>query len=236
TRMHKPGTLRQTLLALLIFGAAFGYVEAAVVVYLRELTQPAIHHIRPSQSASDLFPILTPAELGLYPNLIHTLKIELGREAATLLMLAAVALAIGKGRTESAAAFVMAFGVWDIAFYSFLRLFIHWPASLLTWDLLFLLPVPWAGPVLAPVIVSLSMILAGSLVLWRESRDRPVSLASLHWLGVLVGGFIIVLSFTWNFRGLIAGGIPLHFNWPLFAIGEALGLGAFFAALRAVTR
>ncbi|MGH9396616.1 MAG: hypothetical protein ACRD18_07170 [Terriglobia bacterium] len=234
--MRKPITLRQALLALLLFGVAFGYVEAAVVVYLRELSQPALVRIRPGQSPNDLFPILTPTQLKHYPELWHTLEIELGREAATLVMLAAIALAIGKSRAESAGTFVMAFGIWDISFYGFLRLFIHWPASLLTWDLLFLLPVPWAGPVLAPVIVSLSMIVAGFLVLWRESKDRPVFLTLLHWLGILLGGFVIILSFTWNARSLMAGGIPLHFSWLLFAIGEALGLGAFLAALGAVTR
>lgn len=234
--MRKPIGLRRALLALVLFGVTFGYVEAAVVVYLREVSQPAIAQIHPGQLPSDLFPILTPAQLTHYPALWRTLKIELGREAATLLMLAAIAIAIGNSRAEAAGAFVAAFGVWDISFYAFLRLFIHWPASLLTWDLLFLLPVPWSGPVLAPVIVAASMIFAGVLVLWREARQRPVCPAAWHWLLIFLGGLIIILSFTLNFRALIAGGVPARFNWPLFAIGEVVGFGAFLAATRCETR
>ncbi|MGH9377370.1 MAG: hypothetical protein ACRD1I_01100 [Terriglobia bacterium] len=232
--MPKPLNLKRAVLAILLFGVSFGYVEAAVVVYLREITEPVVERLDPGRSPADLFPLLPPAALkeSTHPLLWKAFEIEIGREAATMVMLAAVAVAIGPNGTESLAAFVMAFGVWDIAFYGFLRIFIGWPASLLTWDLLFLLPVPWAGPVLAPVIVSLSMIVAGSLVLWRAGGDRPVRLNWLHWLGVLLGGLIIVFSFTWNFRSLLAGGAPQHFNWTLFAIGEALSLGAFLHAFK----
>lgn len=224
--------MKRTLLAIVLFGVSFGYVEAAVVVYLREITQPVVERLDPGRSPADLFPLLPPAALKQHPLLWKTFEIELGREAATMVMLAALALAIGRNGTESVAAFVMAFGVWDIAFYGFLRMFMGWPPSLLTWDLLFLVPAPWAGPVLAPVIVSLSMIIAGFLVFRRAGEDRPVRLGLLHWLGVLLGGLIIVLSFTWNFRHLLAGGTPRHFNWALFAIGQALSLGAFLHALR----
>ncbi|MGH9350761.1 MAG: hypothetical protein ACRD2G_01140, partial [Terriglobia bacterium] len=217
--MPKPLNLKRAVLAILLFGVSFGYVEAAVVVYLRELTGPVVERLDPRRSPENLFPLLPPAALkdSTQPPLWRTLEIEIGREAATLVMLAAIALTIGRSGTESLAAFVMAFGVWDIAFYGFLRMFIGWPASLLTWDLLFLIPVPWAGPVLAPMIVSLSMILAGFLVLWRAGGDRPVRLGWLHWIGISLGGAIIVLSFTWNFRYLLAGGVPQHFNWVLFA-------------------
>ena len=93
------------------------------------------------------------------------MEIEQGREVATLGMLAAVAIAVGRGSGQPFAAFLIAFGVWDISFYAFLKLLIHWPASLLTWDVLFLLPVPWVAPVLAPVLASLSMIGVGLLYL-----------------------------------------------------------------------
>lgn len=230
--MRRPVSLRQVLIAIVLFGIAFGYVEAAVVVYLRELSQPALERADPAREPNDLFPTLTPSEIEEYPSLLHTLEIEIGREAATLLMLAAMAIAVAKNRTESAAAFVIAFGVWDIAFYGFLRLFIHWPPTLLTWDLLFLLPVPWSGPVLAPLIVSVSMIAAGVLVLHREFHLRPVRPSVAHYFGVAIGGLIIILAFTWNYSLLVAGGVPRHFPWPVFIIGEAVGLVSFAAALR----
>lgn len=232
-RMRNPIHLKRAVLAIVIFGVAFGYVEAAVVVYLRELSRPAAERIDPGRPTSDLFPLLPPAALkaSSNPPLWETLKIEIGREAATLVMLAAVALAIGQSGTEAAAAFLMAFGVWDIAFYGFLKIFIGWPASLLTWDLLFLLPVPWAGPVLAPVVVSISMIGASYLALRRSAAGKPLHLGMLHRLGILLGGATIFLSFTWSFRYLLAGGTPHHFNWGLFILGEALGVGVFLHAL-----
>ena len=83
-----------------------------------------------------------------------TLFIEIGREAATMLMLAAIALAVARNTRQWTAAFAIAFGVWDIVFYACLKLLLGWPASLFTWDILFLIPVPWVGPVLAPVLIS----------------------------------------------------------------------------------
>jgi hypothetical protein len=230
--MRKSTSLNRAVLTLLLFGVSFGYVEAAVVVYLRGLSQAAVERVYPAHSQLDLFPLLTPAELqeATHPALWWTLKIELGREAATILMLAAIGLAVGRNGAESAAAFVMAFGIWDIAFYGFLKVLIHWPVSLLAWDLLFLVPVPWAGPVLAPLIVSLSMIVAGFLTLRRAWNEQSVSLNGIHWLGVLLGGFIIVLSFAWGFPGLLAGGVPHDFRWLTFSLGEAIGLGAFLHA------
>lgn len=226
-----PISIKRAAIAIVLFGVSFGYVEAAVVVYLRDLSQPALERIQPGRSPADLFPLLSIEDLKANPPLYKTLEIELGREAATLVMIAALALAIGQTGVERAAAFVATFGVWDLSFYAFLHWFIAWPPSVRTWDLLFLVPVPWAAPVLAPVIVSLSMIAAGGLVLARSSRSRPVRLGGSHWAGIVIGGAILVLSFTWRFHGLLAGGVPRHFDWPLFALGEAIGLGSFLHAL-----
>ena len=117
----------------------------------------------------ELFPLLTIEQAqAAGPEQPKTLIIEIGREAATIVMLAAIALAVADNAGQWAAAFAIAFGTWDIAFYAFLKLLLDWPASLLTWDILFLIPIPWVGPVLAPVIVSASMIAAG---LWHLRRE-----------------------------------------------------------------
>ena len=71
-----------------------------------------------------------------------------------MVMLGSVALAVARNLHEWIAAFAIAFGVWDIFFYVFLKLMIHWPESLSTWDILFLIPLPWVGPVWAPVLVA----------------------------------------------------------------------------------
>ena len=221
--------MRQTLAALFLFGVSFGYVEAAVVAYLRVIYDPIRQQLHPERPKGDLFPLITPEQLRAAggPENTRTLVIELGREAATILMLAAAGLAVARDPQEWLAAFLIAFGVWDISFYAFLKLIIHWPGSLLTWDILFLLPVPWVGPVIGPILVSLTMILCGVAALRRKIWIRAI-----HWLAIISGGFIIILAFCWDFKNTSAGGLPNPFNWVLFAAGELIGLGGFVAALR----
>ena len=163
------------------------------------------------------------------PDPRGTLTVELGRELATLGMLAAAGLAVGRKFVEGFAGFLIAFGVWDIFYYLFLKLLVDWPASLWTWDILFLIPVPWVGPVIAPVIVSASMIAAGVAILHREGVGRPIPLGRLHWTAASVGGLLIVAAFCWDWRNAATGGLPNPFHWPLFAAGELLGVGAFVA-------
>jgi len=220
--------MRRILAALFLFGVSFGYVEAAVVAYLRALYDPIRAQLHPERAKGDLFPLITPEQLqATGPENTSRLRIELAREAATMLMLAATGLAIARTPQEWLAAFLIAFCVWDISFYGFLRLIIHWPASLFTWDILFLLPVPWVGPVLAPIVVSLSMIFCGIAVLRQKTWIR-----GLHWLAIISGGFVVILAFCWDFRNTSTGGLPNPFNWPVFVAGEVIGLAGFFAALR----
>jgi hypothetical protein len=222
---------KRSVFALLLFGAAFGYLEAAVVSYLRILHEPARQRFYPGRSAGDLFPLLTLDQLRAGgPEQHRTLVIEIGREAATLVMLAAVALGTARNAGQWAAAFVITFGAWDITFYIFLKLLLGWPASLFTWDILFLIPVPWAGPVFAPVIVSAVMIAAGSWHLWREAAGRPVRIAPAHWAGILLGAAIIIASFAMDYRNLMAGGMPHAFNWAVFVLGTVLGTVSYAAA------
>src|SRR5689334_158349 len=183
--------MRQTLAALFLFGVSFGYVEAAVVAYLRAIYDPIRQQLHPERPKGDLFPLITPEQLRAAggPENTRRLAIEIGREAATMLMLAAVGLAVARDSQQWLAAFLIGFGVWDISFYAFLRLIIDWPGSWLTWDLLFLLPVPWVGPVIAPILVSLTMIFCGVAALRRKIRIR-----ALHWLAIISGGFIIILA------------------------------------------
>lgn len=225
-----PGLLR-VLAALLLFGVSFGFVEAAVVVYLRPLYQP-LHGRHPDA----LFPLATLEQLKARPEYLRWLYTELAREGATLLMLAAVALAGARSFRQWFAAFVVVFGIWDVFFYVFLKVLLDWPADLGTWDLLFLLPVPWVGPVLAPLLVALSMIVCGMIALWREAIGQPLRLTGWHWLVLVAGGVVLVTAFCWDWRNTTAGGVPNPFHWPLFAVGLALGLASFGHALRAGTR
>jgi hypothetical protein len=223
----------RTITALVLFGVSFGYVEAAVVVYLRGIYEPMRMEIIPGARPGALFPLPRLDQIkAAGPQHVRLLMGELGREAATLVVLAAVALAVSHNFHQWFGAFVVAFGVWDVFYYVFLKILIDWPASLFTWDILFLLPVPWVGPVLAPVLVALSMIVAGVVVLWLESIGRAVRLGRANWTAVVLGGLLIVAAYCWDFRNTGAGGEPNPFNWPMLAAGEMLGLAGFVRGLR----
>ena len=220
-----------------LFGTAFGYLEAAVVSYLRSLHEPVVQRIYPKRATGDLFPLLTLDQIRTEaPEQTRTLIVEIGREVATLAMLAAIALAVARDAGQWAAAFAIAFGTWDITFYLFLRLLLNWPASLFTWDILFLVPVPWVGPVLAPVLVSVVMIAAGSWHLRREASGNAVRIGVIEWAGMVAGAVVIVAAFTMDHRHIMAGGIPHAFNWPVFGLGLTLALGSYLRAAVGRTR
>jgi hypothetical protein len=232
TKRHGELRLIRSLVALILFGMAFGYIEAAVVVYLRSIYVPLRNATFSTVAHNDLFPLLAVEHLqAAGPEYVSMLGAELGRELATLVMLAAAGLAIGRNFREWLAGFMIAFGLWDIFYYVFLKLLIDWPESLWTWDILFLLPVPWIGPVIAPVLVSVSMIAAGVLVLWRESSGRPIQVGWLNGANIVLGGLVVVVAFCWDFRHTSAGGWPNPFNWPLFALGEVMAVTSFVHAL-----
>jgi hypothetical protein len=216
---------------LLLFGTAFGYLEAAVVSYLRILHEPARRQIYPERAASELFPLLTLEQVrAAGQEQRKTLYVEIGREAATMVMLAAIALAVAGNARQWTAAFAIAFGVWDIVFYAGLKLILGWPASLFTWDILFLIPVTWVGPVAAPVLVSAAMITAGIWCLSREAAGRPLRIGGWNISGVGLGALVIILSFTLDYRNITAGGMPHPFHWGVFALGLAIGAVSYATA------
>lgn len=153
----------QEVLLVTLFAIAMGYLEAAVVVYLRALYYP------------DGFPI--PVHLGTFPIRftripefegrmpVRMVRTEIGREVATIVMLTSLALLVGESPLRMLGVFLLAFGIWDIFYYVFLKVLIRWPESLKTLDVLFLIPVPWVGPVWLPVSISAAMVVAGGVIL-----------------------------------------------------------------------
>jgi hypothetical protein len=225
--------LTRVLVALLLFGIAFGCIEAAVVVYLRTLGEPIREKVLANQPHDGIFPLLTleqwkDAGMDFMPLAIT----ELIRELATMLLLVSIGLAHARNVREWFAGFMIAFGVWDIFYYVFLKLFVGWPASLWTWDLLFLIPVPWSGPVITPVLVSLAMIAAGVEILRREAAGMAVHLRPADWAAIFVGGLVVIVAFCWDYPHTAKGGMPNPFNWPLFLVGMAIGIAGFVHALR----
>jgi hypothetical protein len=159
---------RQTL-TLTAFALAFGFVEAAVVVYLRADAGLLPGHT--AETFADVrrssLPYQQAQSLNQFPHTL--LKIELVREAATMVMLASVAILAGSNMRERWAAFLWAFAVWDIAYYAGLWATLRWPASFTDLDVLFLIPVPWVAQVWYPLLVSTLTLLALALAKARRS-------------------------------------------------------------------
>jgi hypothetical protein len=199
---------------LAVFGVAFGFLEAAVVVYLRALYYPE----------GFAFPVVIIAD--------HIAAVELVREFATIMMLAAVAMAVGRDGMDRFFVFAFLFGVWDIVYYIGLWVFLAWPPSLLTWDVLFLIPVPWLGPVIYPVVVSVFLI-AGFLVHERlHARGLVVRLTGGEWTLACVGAVVIIVAFCWNWRAVVDETTPQGFPVGIFAAGLAAGVVPFLRAGR----
>ncbi len=210
--------MRRGVMNMTAFAIAMANVETMIVVYLRRLYY--------SERGGFTFPLViidTP-----------TLLYELLREAATIVMLAAFGIAAGRTKVGKLAYFLLAFGVWDIFYYVWLKLLLDWPASLLTWDVLFLIPVPWVGPVIAPVSVACTMIAMGLVLLRLEERGDVMSAGAFLWLAQVVAAGVIILSFTLDVlprldaQGtLLARWTPTTYRWWMLIVGQALALGTF---------
>lgn len=199
-------------LTVVMYAAAMAWVESAVVYYLRT----HIDRIEPHQPN----PLPLIGELG---------PVELVRELATLIMLFTVGALAGRDWRARAGYMVIAFGVWDIFYYVFLKVMCGWPHSLLDWDILFLLPLPWWGPVLAPTLIALLMIFWGTLASQFE-RPRPPTLSNWGvWLLNFIGIGLALYVFMADAIQVAGGGVeavrnvlPTQFNWPLFLVALAL--------------
>lgn len=209
--------MKQRLIWLGIFVAAFAYVESSVVVFLRELYFPGGFE----------FPFL------LEPDRLAV--IELGRELCTLLILGAAGVFMGRDGWERFLWFCMAFAAWDILYYFWLKVFLDWPGSLLTWDLLFLVPVPWVAPVLAPILIAVSMILVPIRLLRLKSRGATLAFPPWQWALAVAGGLVCILSFTVDFAAPLEGRMPEPFMWWLFLAGLAMAWTAVLAGLSRIS-
>jgi len=219
-------TIRAKITWLTLFSIAMGFMETAVVIYLRKVYYPQGFQ----------FP-LVPVE----PTIAI---IEFLREAATIIMLVGIGVLSGKTRAQKFAFFIYCFAIWDIFYYVFLKMFLNWPESLFTWDILFLIPVPWVGPVLAPCLVSLSMIAFTLIIILAEEKRKTGIIKLKEWALLSLGSITIIFSFVidyfkhvieenttpgiWtlssqeNLFNEIKNYIPAHYNWFIFWTGEAL--------------
>jgi hypothetical protein len=198
---HLPERLRWVIVT--AFAVAMAWVEAASVFYIRTL----VGRIEPYQAT----PLPINDALG---------SVELWREASTLVMLGTVGLLAGRTWRRRAGYSALAFGAWDIFYYVFLRLMSGWPRTLLDWDILFLLPLPWWGPVLAPVSIALVMIVWGTLATQSdEDATDPRWAGGLAFAGIALALGVFMVD-AWRAlplgRDAVLQVLPTTFNWSLF--------------------
>ncbi|MDP4280795.1 MAG: hypothetical protein Q8867_01465 [Bacteroidota bacterium] len=232
--------LRKTFIIVGLFAIAMAFLESAVVIYLREIYYPGgfgfpLKPVSGTVSVTEVF-----------------------REAATMVMLVTVALLAEKDNLKRFAFFIYSFAIWDIFYYVFLYLLISWPSSLLTWDLLFLLPCPWTGPVLAPVINSMTMILLAVLIVEGRKNGSSFSVNLPEWFLLVLGSILTIVSYLKDYLYFMISHFhnfgffslrpsqdileysarfsPVHFNWFPFIAGEILFFIAMFDMMWRIKR
>jgi hypothetical protein len=215
--------VKRILCPLILFAIAFGYSEATQVVYMRAVAAPI--RARLGLPPDALFPLPQLDQVGPLRSLVPKEQV---REAATILMLAGVAWAVARDFRTWLAALSLIFGIWDLAYYGWLRVLLGWPSSVLDWDVLFLLPIPWAAPVLAPLISASSLVWGGVIALLHP----PVKISKATWILFAASSGLMLVSFTWEWRYWIAGGMPRNFPWSIFAAAEILGVIGFLLTRR----
>lgn len=151
---------RKQLVLAGVFGVAFGFVEAAVVIYLRAALGLIGHPPGKLPGGTGQLLNSLPALQSVHHLARQLLIIEFFREAATLVMLLSLAMLVGRKFREKAAVFLWAFAFWDLFYYVWFRVATGWPQSLTAPDVLFLVPVPWLSQVWFPLLVSTLTILA----------------------------------------------------------------------------
>jgi hypothetical protein len=214
--VHRGPGFAATAVAIVTYAVAMAYVEAAVVVYLRAAYGLAV---------GDIFPLHEPVGADPFAT------IEVGREAATLVMIGAVGWLVGRTGLERLAWAAVIFGIWDIGYYAGLSVMSGWPPSLGTWDLLFLIPVPWIGPVWAPIVVSAALVVTGLAAAARLRRAERFRIGTWQVAGGLSGGLLVVLSFTIDAARILDGDSPESFAWPLFLAGMIAAVTSAATAL-----
>jgi hypothetical protein len=219
-RVNMNTNIKKTLTWVTLFAIAMGYMESSIVVYLRELFYK------------------TGFEFPLKHIPANIARIEFFRELATMIMLIACGILAGSTKLHRFAYFLYAFAIWDLCYYLFLYVCLGWPSSLSTWDILFLIPVPWVGPVWAPCLLSVLMIIGAVVVIRKIHYDHKFKVSTSQWWFVITGAFTCIVSFMWDYLAYnsndtwtifssdqlfaeISGYVPTQFNYPLFLTGFA---------------
>lgn len=211
--------MKKKIIYATVFAISMGLLETAIVVYLRALFYPEGFE----------FPLKS-----MPSYLIYT---ELAREAATIFMLITAAWFCGSNPNNRFAWFIYLFAIWDIFYYVFLKVILNWPESWFTWDVLFLIPCLWAGPVLAPVLLCILMILLWFIITYYDSKSA-LKMSNRDYGLLILGALIQIINFCWDnavyfinaksdtdLHVLHLSYIPETYNWWVFSFGSAIIMG-----------
>jgi hypothetical protein len=214
--------------AVVLYSVAMAYVESAAVLYLRTI-YGGVDPVGPRHSLFDPLP--------------DFVGIEIGREVATMIMIAVVGYLAAATAVGRIAAFAVAIGIWDAFYYVFLWLFAGWPRSAMAPDVLFLIPLPWWGPVLSPILLAVLVVLAGSAAMARELGDGvpPLRFVGGELMAVVAGGALCLIAFMANSLDALPDGLAAAFSvrggpfaWPIFVLGLTVAsVGMVRALIRA---
>ena len=225
-----PMSLKYKIIIITTFAIAMGFLEAAVVVYMREILYPA------------------GFEFPLSPIPVNLALTELFRELATMIMLLSIGFLAARRFSTGFAWFIYSFAIWDIFYYVFLWAILGWPESLMTWDVLFLIPTTWTGPVLAPLVLSLTMILLAMIILQKAEGGNATGgntsrIPGKIWAGLILGSLVLIFGFVFDYsRHMLThfsllemlqvknpevleyatSYVPSRFPWEIFIPGEGL--------------
>jgi hypothetical protein len=224
------------IVVLFLFSMSMGYFESSIVIYLREIYYPDGFGFPLREMDMDMF------------------TVEIFREFFSLVMLVTVALLVSRKLKNWFAWFIFAFAWWDIFYYIFLKIFLDWPESLFTWDILFLLPVTWTGPVIAPVINSATMIVLAAIIVFAGKSDSHKGPSAYEWSLLIVGALITTIGYTFDYSSHILDNygfiemlksintdellshslayVPRRFPWILFISGQLYFLLAIISIAR----
>lgn len=208
----RPAAWPRVAVYVSLYALAMAWVEAAVVSYLRII----------ANQPDPYLPSTVP-----YP--MPLVRTEMGREAATLLMLLAVGWLAGRSWRSRLGYLLAAFGLWDIFYYVFLAAITGWPRSLGDWDILFLLPLPWWGPVWSPVAIALLMVVGGLLMTRYDEARRPVWPRAWAWTANSAGMALALYVFMADAIAQMEKGYdalvrirPVTFHWAWFLVALML--------------
>jgi hypothetical protein len=205
---------RKKLTQVIVFAAAFAFVESAVVTYLRAIYYP--------QGFSFPLQIMSSSHV----------SVELIREFSTIVMLIVVGLLAGTTRWQKFSYFLIAFGVWDIFYYVWLKVILNWPATLFDWDILFLIPLPWIAPVIAPILISLVMIVGGILIMEKEDGDGEFHPPLSAWLISCIASLVALFTFIVDTGATLHSQLPKPFDYEFFVPAILLYLFSLYLAFR----